>query len=158
MPFRVVGIYIWHGKAYLPIQAQLESGAFMDIEPVYTAGLNAEELIIAVKRVLAASHPRWPHPTQEEMRKRKDPVLAASGARNWKELARSGAAYDISWTDKEIRVEMSRLDRQGRWEWDPAKRRIFPPNTSLREIIEVILEDIQSRPELRTGPYSTFGF
>ncbi len=148
MRLRVVGIYVWRGKAYLPVLAQLESGPFMDIEPVYTAGLNAEELISAVEKVLAAGHPRRPDPTREEIRKRKDPVLAATKARNWKEMARTGAAYDITWTDKEIRVEMSRLDKKGRWEWDPAKRRHFPPNTPLLDIIATILEDIRSRPEL----------
>lgn len=148
MPHAVVGIYVWRGKAYLPVQAQLESGVFMDIEPVYTAELNAEELLAAVEKVLAAGHPRRPHPTWEEMRRRKDPVLAATGARNWKELARSGASYDIEWTGKEIIVNISRLDKQGRWEWDPVKRRIFPPDTPLQDIIAIILEDIRSRPEL----------
>lgn len=144
----VVGIYIWRGKAYLPIRARIESGAFMDIEPVYTAGLNTEELVSAVEKVLAAGHPRLPDPTQEDMRRRKDPVLAATGARSWKELARTGAAYTIDWTDKEVQVDMSRLDKQGRWEWDPKKTRTFPPDTPLPDIIAVILEDIRSRPEL----------
>lgn len=144
----VVVIYVWRGKAYLPVQAQIESGAFIGIEPVYTAELNAEELLAAVERVLAAGHPRLPDPTREEMRRRKDPVLAATGARSWKELARTGAAYTIGWTDKEIRLDMSRLDKKGRWEWDSAKTRIFPPDTPLRDIIAVILEDIRSRPEL----------
>lgn len=148
MVLRIVDIYIWRGKAYLPVVAKLESGAYLIIGPVYTAGLNAEELIAAIEKVLAAGHPRRPDPTREEMRKLKDPVLAATGARTWKELARTGATYDISWTDKEIQVEMYRLDKQGRWEPDPAKRRIFPPDTPLPEIIAVILEDIRSRPEL----------
>lgn len=148
MQLNVVGIYVWGGKAYLPIQARLESGAFMDIEPVYTASLNAEDLLAAIEKVLAAGHPRLPDPTREEMRRRKDPVLAATKVRSWKELARIGASYDIAWTDKEIRVNMSRLDKKGRWEFDPGKMRIFPPNTPLPDVIAVILEDIQSRPEL----------
>ncbi len=148
MRLRVVGIYVWRGKAYLPVQAQLESGPFMDIEPVYTAGLNAEELISAVEKVLAAGHPRLPDPTREEMRQRKDPVLMATKARSWKELAQTGASYTIGWTDKEIRVDISRLDKKGRWEFDPEKTRIFPPDASLPDLIAVILEDIWSRPEL----------
>jgi len=120
----------------------------MDVEPVYIAKLSAEELRSAIEKVLAAGHPRLPDPTQEDMRRRKDPVLAATRARTWKELARTGAAYTIDWTDKEVRVDMSRLDKQGRWEWDPAKTRIFPLDTPLPDIIAVILEDMRSRPEL----------
>lgn len=146
---RVVSIYVWHGKAYLPVQAQFESGVFVAIEPVYTANLNAEDLLAAVKMVLAAGHPRLPNPTREEMQQRKDPVLAATKARSWKELARTGAAYTTDWTDKEIRVDMSRLDKKGRWEYDPEKMRTFPPDTPLQDIVAVILEDIQSRPEVR---------
>lgn len=144
-----VSIVVWRGRAYLPAQALLESGIYMDIDPVYSAGLNSEELLSAVEKVLAAGHPRRPDPTREEMRRRKSPILAATGARSWKELARVGASYNIAWTDKEIRVEMSRLDKQGRWEWDPAKRQIFSLDTPLEDIIAVILEDIRSRPELQ---------
>jgi hypothetical protein len=143
----VVSICVWRGKAYLPVKAQLESGPFVDIEPVYTADLNVEELLSAVKKVLAAGHPPLPNPTPEEWRKRKGPILRATKARNWKELARIGTSYGIAWTDKGIRVDMSRLDKRGRWEWDPAKTRTFPPDTSLQDVIAVILEDIQSRPE-----------
>lgn len=148
MQLVVVSVVVWHGKAYLPVKAQLASGPFMDIEPVYTASLNAEDLLAAIKKVLAAGHPRLPDPTREEMRRRKDPVLAATKVRSWKELARIGASYNIAWTDKEIRVNMSRLDKKGRWEFDPGKMRIFPPDTPLPGIIAVILEDIRSRPEL----------
>jgi len=143
-----IGIVVWHGKAYLPVQARLESGAWMDLEPVYIADLNIESLSSVIKKVLAAGHPYLPNPTQEEMRRRKSPILAATGARNWKELAKAGASYSIDWTDKEIQVSMSRLDKRGRWEWDPEKMRAFPPDTPLQEIVATILEDIRSRPEL----------
>lgn len=145
---KVVGIYVWHGKAYVPVKAQFESGIFVGTEPVYTAELNVEELLTVVRTVLSAGHPRLPTPTREEMQQRKDPVLATTKARSWKELAKTGAAYTIDWTDKEIRVDMSRLDKKGRWEYDPEKARVLPLDTSLQEIVTVIFEDILSRPEL----------
>lgn len=148
MKRQLVGIYVWRGKAYLPVEARIESGMWMDIEPVYTSGLNAEELLSAVEKVLAAGHPRLPNPTREEMQQRRSPILKATKARSWKELARAGASYTVSWTDERIRVEMSRLDEKGRWEYDPEKRHIFPPDTPLQEIVAVILEDIRSRPEV----------
>jgi len=145
---RLVGIYVWHGKAYLPVQARLESGMWMDLEPVYIADLNTKDLLLAIEKVLAAGHPRLPDPTREEMRQRKDPILKATKAHSWKELARTGAAYSISWTGEEITVYMSRLDKKGRWEYDPEKTRAFPPETPLEEIVAVILEDIRSRSEV----------
>ncbi|MGH2459981.1 MAG: hypothetical protein ACRDIY_14075 [Chloroflexota bacterium] len=144
---RLAGIYVWHGKAYLSVEAQLQSGIWMDIEPVYCVNLNEPELVAALEKVLAAGHLRLPNPTREEVRERKDPVLAATRARSWRELARTGAAYTISWTDKEVRVEISRLDSKGRWEYDANKRRILPPDASLSEIVSIILDDVRTRPD-----------
>ena len=120
----------------------------IDIEPVYVASPDNEDLSSAVAKVLAIGHPQLPTPTREELRQCRSPILAATKARSWRELARTGASYTISWTDKEIRVNMSRLDKKGRWEYDPEKRRTFPPDTSLQDIVAVVLEDIRSRPEL----------
>lgn len=148
MKVTVVGIYVWRGKAYLPVQGQFESGIYVDLEPVYVAELTLDGLMAAVQKVVAAGIPRLPEPTEEEWRKRKSPILTATKARNWKELARAGASYDIVWRETQIRVNMSRLDKQGRWEFDPTKVRIFPPDTPLEEIIAVILADIRTRPEV----------
>jgi hypothetical protein len=148
MSISVVGIYIWRGKAYLPIEAQFESGIFTGIEPVYTANLDMMGLVLAIQKVKEAGHPRLPEPTRDEWLKRKDPVLTATKARSWKELARQGASYTIGWTEHEIRVDMSRLDKMGRWENDPTKIKLFLPGTSLQVIVTTILEDIQSRPEI----------
>jgi hypothetical protein len=144
MELTVVTICAWRGRAYLPVAAKLESGGFVDIEPVYTADLNLEALEVAVGKVLAAGHPRLPSPTREEWRKRKDPLLAATGTRSWKELAQVGVSYVIGWTAKEIRIDMSRLDKRRRWEYDPSKVRILPPATPLRDVVAIILEDIRS--------------
>ena len=143
-----VGIYVWQGKAHLPIQGRFESGIWVDLEPVYVADLSIESLVAALEKVLAAGHPRLPDPTKEEWQKRKDPVLAATKAHSWTALARNGLSYSIGWTDDQIRVDMSMVDRKGRWQFDPEKARIFPIDTNLQAIAKVILEDIRSKPEL----------
>lgn len=147
---RLAGIYVWHGRAYLPVQAQLQSGIWMDVEPVYCVGLSGQDLVAALEKVLSAGHLRLPNPTREEVRRRKDPVLAASKARSWRELERTGAAYTISWTDQETRIEMSHPDRTREWEYDANKRRILPPDAPLSEIVAIILEDVRTRPEVLT--------
>ena len=145
----IVGIYVGRSKAYVPTQAQYESGIFVDVEPVYIAALITDEMTQAVQAVKDAGHIRLPDPeTREEFLRRKDPVLAATKARNWKELAQKGASYTVGWTEKEVRIDMSRLDKKGRWEYDPEKVRTLPPDTPLEKIVEIILEDIKTRPEL----------
>jgi len=118
------------------------------LDPVYAADLEPESLLHAIDKVLAAGHPRLPTPTREDMKRYERTILKATGVHSWKELAKAGASYSIDWTDKGIQVSMSRLDKKGRWEWDPEKMRTFPPDTPLQEIVTVILEDIRSRPEV----------
>jgi len=147
MVLTMVGIIVYRGKAYISSFAETEAGFHVRIEPVYVVNINGEELLCALRKALAVGNPRIPTPTREEL-SRKGPVLRATKARSMKELAKTGAAYNIAWTDKGIEVETTRLDKQGRWEFDPGKRRVFPSDTPLEEIVAVILEDIRSRPEV----------
>lgn len=108
-------------------------------------------MLSALQKVLAAG---LPHISGSRTREEADrlergaSILEVTKARSWEELAKTGAAYVILGSDKEIRVEMSRLDRKGWWEFAPEKRRIFPPDAPLEEIVAVIFEDIRSRPEV----------
>ncbi len=149
MQSRAIIIYVYHGKAYLPTQVKFESGIRADAEPVYTANLTLQDLVHAAEKVLTTGEARLPDPTREEWRRRKSPTLDATKARSWKELERSGASYSVAITDALVRVDVSRLDEMGQYQFDPAKARIFPPDTPLQDIMQVILDDIQSRPELR---------
>jgi hypothetical protein len=145
---RLVTINVWQGKAYLPVQAQIMSGPFMDIEPVYITELKTKSLSDAIEKVLSAGHPQLPDPTREEMKRRKDPILSATRTRSWKELAAGGACYTIVWDEAETSIQMSRLDSEGRWEYDPQKKCSLPPDTQLGKLVDIILQDIYSRSEL----------
>jgi hypothetical protein len=120
-----VGLIIYKNKAYVPVEAQTEAGFYFAVEPVFTT------------------------PTLEEMKK-KDVILSITGAKSWKALAKNGASYPISWSKDGITLYMSRLDKKGRFETDPNKTRVFSRETPLQTIVEAILEDVQSRPELST--------
>ena len=149
----LVVVYIWQGQAYIPTQARYESGIYIGIEPVLVVGLNASELILAIQIIKGTGHKLLPEPkTREEFLAsevgKKDPVLEATGARNWAQLAKKGASYTIGWTEHEIRIDVSRLDKKGRWEFDPEKAKKIPPTTQLSEVVIIILDDIKSRPEV----------
>lgn len=145
----VVVIYVWRSKAYIPVQDQYESGIFVGTEPIYIVELKSNDLVRAVKSVKEKGHKRIPDPkSREEVLKRKDPVLAATKAKSWKQLARNGASYTIGWTEKEIRIDMSRVNNRGVWENDLQKLKMLSPNTPLENIVGIILEDIKTRPEV----------
>ena len=126
--------------------AKYQSGIYVDIEPVYVSSLSARDLvekiqILKYKEIIVLPDPKtW----EEFLTSWKDPILSATKARNWKQLAKTGASYSISWSDNAV----SKLDKKGRWEYDPQKMRILPPDTTIEQIVEIILEDVHSRPEL----------
>lgn len=144
-----VGIYIYQGKAYLPAHAQFESGIFVDIEPVYVSEIEKNALAEAIQSVRDAGIDQIPNPkSHDEFRNRKDPILSITGARSWKQLEKTGVSYSITWTKKEVRIDMSKLDKKGRWVFDLAKVTLLPPDSPLENIVEIIIDDIKTRPEV----------
>jgi hypothetical protein len=147
MPQRV-GIIVYGDKAYVPVNARFPSGIYAAIDPVYEADLTAADLGQAVGAAMRHGHPPLPEPTREEWRQRKDPILTATKARSWKELARNGAAYSIDWSTSQVRLDMTRRDDKGRWQNDPQKVRLLPAGTPLEEILELILADAAQQLEV----------
>src|SRR5690606_7216899 len=143
-----VSIVVYRDKAYLPVLARCESGMGVLTEPVFTAELEEDKLEAAIKKDIEARQQTLQDPTRKETQKRQDPVLAVTRARSLKALARNGASYGIEQTDNTIRVDMSYTDKKGRWQNDPEKVRLFSKDTSLEEVVEVILADVRSRPEV----------
>ena len=72
-------------------------------------------------------------------------MLTATGTKSWKELARLGNSYSLSWSNKGTLLEMSRLNKQGRWEYDPFKTKRLPLDTPYNDLIQIILDDYHSR-------------
>jgi hypothetical protein len=145
---RIAGIIVRKGRAYVPTEALIEGGPYVLVEPIHIVDLNIHDIVQALEQVIAAGHPEFPSPTFEEWRKRKDPILKAANVRSWKELAKSGASYTIGWSEDTVTLYISRLDHQGRFEADPTKTRTFPTSTPLELIVEAVLDDVHSRPEL----------
>ena len=142
------GIMVRQGTAYLPVMAQTEHGVYMQAEPVFTADLTNESLTAALEQVTALGNPRVPHPSQEEWRRWKSPVLKAAKVRSWKQMAQGGAAYSIVWGDEEIVLYISHPEDPAKWRQAPVTTRVFSRNASLRTIVDSILEDVALHPDL----------
>jgi hypothetical protein len=142
-----VGIYVYNDRAYLPTLARIRTGGWFDTEPVITCNLDAEKLVKAVEKILASDYVVL-EPTDPEMgNPRRGAVLKATKTRSWKELAKKGTSYNIDFTPDRVRLDMSRLDKKGRWEFDPNKVQILPPDTNVETLVEIILRDVRTRPQ-----------
>jgi len=142
-----VSINIRKGKAYIPTLARTELGVYITVDPVYTVDLNIGNLTQIIEKVLKTGNPRIPHPTREELSHLPDPVLKAAKVSSWKKLAEGGATYSISQQDEGFDLEFYKKDEKGRFITDTSKTRRFPLGTELKEIITIILEDVNSHSE-----------
>lgn len=141
---QTIGVIVFRDKAYIPTDSQTPSGIYLAMEPVFTAELNVEELAKAMQCAIAQGNPVIPSIHHREYRKI-DPVLKATGARNWKRLAREGASYGVFWRDEKIDLYMSMLDHKGRFVNDPDKTLRFDRDIEIEEIAQAILSDWESR-------------
>jgi hypothetical protein len=138
------GIIIYKGKAYLETKANTDQGMTILIDPVYVVERSVDEIETILKEMIKAGNPVVPHP--KDLNKIKQVTLIATKTKSWKELAKRAAAYSIVFRTDDIMLSMSRPN--SKFEWDSTRGRIFPIDTDLKIIIQAILDDARSRPEV----------
>jgi hypothetical protein len=143
-----VGLIIYKGKVYLQTKARTDQGATIIVDPVYIAKASLSEIKPILIIMMKDGNPRIPHP--EDFSKIKQVTLIATRVKSWKQLIQNAAAYSIIWRANDIVLEMSRPN--SKLEWDISRERIFPPDTDLDMIIQAILDDVHSRPEVQSSP------
>jgi hypothetical protein len=132
--------------AYITTHARYKhNGLFTDIEPGYKIHPTQSELVPIVKELLSKRVDVLSDPTPIEIKKRRDLLPRVTGARSWKRLCKNGISYIIELSNQGFLLEMSRLDKKDRWEFDPDKIKTYPRNTDIAVIIQDVLEDLAER-------------
>lgn len=146
MDIRLVAVTIWNNKAYISTPARyVNEGPFTDLEPIYIVNLSKSELVPLVQTILSKKPETLPNPTPEEIKFRRDLLPKATGARSWKRLSQNGVAYNIVITEKEFMLDISELDKQGRWIFPLEKQINFPAGADLSIVIQALLDDLEKR-------------
>ena len=148
MDIRSAAITIWNNKAYIPTPARyVNEGPFTNLEPIHIVNPTLSELVPLVQTILSKKPEILPGPTTEEIKFRRDLLPKATGARSWKRLSQNGIAYGIVLTEKGLTLEVSELDRKGRWVFPLEKQMNFPSGTDLSVVIQAMLDDLEKRPK-----------
>lgn len=157
MAAKSINVIFYKGRLFVPTEGITPSGVRKAIEPVHVAEFEKEALARAMQAALEAGLPQVEEIPYSEYKKH-DPILKATKARSWKALAREGLAYSIHWPPdtEEVQVILPKVDEKGRFAplmaADKTWRIVrFPPDTSLEELAEFILEDIRKRTEGAIG-------
>jgi hypothetical protein len=147
MEIRIAQIIVWDGRAFVPSKGRYRNGIFASVEPVHVVGPAQAELVPVVRTILSAEPILLPDPTSEEVKVQQELLPRVTGARSWKRLCQKGISYVIEVSATGVRLEISRLDEKGRWEFDPNKRTQFPPSSDIAVVIQAVLNDLATRPK-----------
>ena len=142
-----VSILVWKGNVYIPTMAPFEYGGWVSVDPVIITKPNFDDLIPAINEITEKNLNQLTLQT-DDIKDLIDPLLHATNAKSWHQLAETGAAYLIDRDDDQIIVNITLPGKKHKFQFDNEKTEILPPDTSLENILEIILDDIHSRPEL----------
>lgn len=147
--FKTAEITVRKNKAYLATWGQIENnGPLIAIEPVHIVNLSKDEVIQAVQTVLDFGHPQLPERSQEDVKQHQKKILKAYKVKSWKGLYKQAASYSIVWAEDKIDLYIAHPDKKGQMSSQPTDQKSFAFNKPLEEIVDVILEDIATVPEL----------
>lgn len=146
MDIKIAVIVICDNKAFIPTEARYSNGLFTDVEPVYVAEISLTEITHIVQSVLSTEPTLLPELAKEDLKVHQNLLPKVTGTRSWKRLCQTCISYVIEISPKGLLLEMSRLDKKGRWEFDPSKRTQFAPGTDLSVVIRAVLKDLENRP------------
>lgn len=127
--------YLKKGIVYVPTVVELQTGAYLDVEPVAVVPVaNVDALrrayldAIARKNVIVPNPPKdkWPAPV----------VPKYAGAKTWSAFARGASLWSIKEMNGAYRIVGYRTHPRGYWEQDSDQVIEFPPDSSLDNVID----------------------
>ena len=134
-------VIIYKDKAYVPTTVQIEAGPYWSVAPVYSANLVVEELTQILEKAIGEGNPRVPTPSRDEVKRRGDAILEATGLKSWKALTKKGASYGIAIHDDRVIIYFPEVDNKGHYLDDPTKTREFQTSTDIRDVAATIISD-----------------
>jgi hypothetical protein len=134
--------YLRNGVVYVPTVVKLQTGAYVDVEPVAvtsvadTDGLRRAFLdAIARKNAIVPPPPKdnWPPPV----------LLKYAGVKRWSAFARNASIWSIREMDGNFQIGGYRDHPDGYWAPDPEKKIDFPPGSRVEVVIDRMIAILQ---------------
>ena len=140
--------YLRNGAAYVPTVVKLQTGAYVDVEPVAvttvsdTDGLRRAFLdAVARKNAIVPPPPKdnWPPPV----------LLKYAGVKTWSAFARNASIWSIEETKGHYQIVGYRDHPDGYWVPDPEKKIDFPPGSKVEVVIDRMIAILQDAAKER---------
>ncbi len=135
--------YLKRGIVYVPTIAQLQTGAYVDVEPVAVVPVaNTDGLRRAFFDAIGRENAVVPNPPKDKW---PPPVLLKYAvAKTWSAFARDASLWSIKESNGSYRIVGYRTHPKGYWEQDPEQVTKFPPGSTVGDVINRMIAILQS--------------
>ena len=134
--------YLRNALVYVPTVVKLQTGAYMDVDPVAVVPVtNTDGLRHALLDAIARKNAIVPPPPKDDW---PPPVLLKyAGVKTWSAFARNAAVWSIEETDGNFLIVGYRTHRKGYWEEDARQKTSFPLGSTVHDTVERMIAILQ---------------
>lgn len=148
----ILNIFFWNNQAYFPVMGKTEVGFFWDTDRILIADLSLEAMSLVMEEIIKIGNPQIHHPSQDEFRK-KTSIQKALKMSSFKKMAQAGViCCVVYWSKDSIDVAFSPSNAKDIQEIDYANQKQFFIGTSIRTIVEYILDIVTNRMQNSPKP------
>jgi hypothetical protein len=133
--------YLRRNVVYVPTVAKRDTAVYTDIEPVAVVSVAHSKalrraLLDAIARknaTIPVPKGKWPAPV----------LLKYAGVKSWSAFARDASLWSIEDDGGKYLIVGYRTHPKGYWEQDPDQKTVFPPGSTVDDVIERMIAILQ---------------
>jgi hypothetical protein len=133
--------YLRRGIVYVPTVAKRDTAVYTDTEPVAVVPVaNSEALRRALLDAIARKNAtipvpkgKWPAPV----------LLKYAGVKSWSAFARDASLWSIEDDSGKYLIVGYRTHPKGYWEQDPDQKTVFPPGSTVDDVVASMIAFLQ---------------
>src|ERR1700722_6771675 len=134
--------FLKESVVYVPTVVMLQTGAYMDIEPVAAVpAADAGAIRRAFLEAIEKGNAVVPNPAKDDW---PPPVLLKyANAKSWRAFQRGAAHWNIYEKNGIYRIAGHRTHPKGYWEQDPDQKINFQPGSTIDEVVDRMIALLQ---------------
>lgn len=138
----LVHAYLRDGNVYVPTVVRLQTGAYMDVEPVAVVpAINGDALRGALAAAVGMGNAVVPNPPKDKW---PPPILLKyARVRSWSVFTRGASLWSIEESGGNYRIIGFRIHSKGYWQQDPEQVTNFAEEATVNDVVNRAIEIIQ---------------
>jgi hypothetical protein len=149
----LVRCYLYREQVVLPTVKETAAGFYVDSQPVRICALkDRQSLRHELVQTLEESNEVVPTPASNQ--EAGSVILDKLGLQKWSSFEKSAVMYTVLLGVRYTTIYASGRGSDGMWSEPESKQRFFDPHLSTEAIVDLLIEDMSTRPEARSERFS----